>query len=78
MAETELETLSHSNANPTSYRLYIPMPFKKKNHTFWIVTDRTSMILAQSREILAMRRAGEKKRKKKSDGLSEHKSTTQD
>lgn len=30
MAETELETLSHSNANPTSYRLYIPMPFKKK------------------------------------------------
>lgn len=66
MAETELETLSHSNANPTSYRLYIPMPFKKKkNHTFWIVTDRTSMILAQSREILAMHRAGEKKRKKK-------------
>lgn len=42
------------------------------------MTDRTSMILAQSREILAMRRAGEKKRKKKSDGLSEHKSTTQD
>ena len=78
MAETELEALSHSNANPTSYRLYIPMPFKKKKHTFWIGTDRTNMIVAQSRKILEMNSAGKKKKKKKSDGLSEHKSTTQD